>query len=333
VANLKEVLALNEVDWTLANIFNASSLAKVAQALDAKTRFVHYTNADTAMKLLSNKEVWLRKSTQMNDFMEVEHGFNCLAAAYRKHKPDFEGKLEEAFPGICQRIEDYFDGWLPTYRNGTFIACVSEHDDSPERNEDRMGRLSMWRAYGGVSGVAIVMNGDVFHTPVASDTLKAYTSPVAYLDVNGFDAKFIELIQGIIKNIDLMKAMGVENFFACITHAFRYATLCTKHPGFFEEREWRIIYSPAIEKSDIITENIESVNGIPQRVCKLPLNDVPHLGINGIELPKLINRIIVGPTLHPFEVSEALVLLLEKAGVQDAASKVFISDIPLRQVG
>jgi hypothetical protein len=327
MVDLQRHLGLDDGQWEIVRIFNSDSLGRVAKAIDSKTRFVHYTNADTAMKLLTNKEVWLRKSTNMNDAMEVEHGFNCLAASYRKHKPSFESPFEKLYPGICNKIEKYFEYWLPTYRSGTFIACVSEHDNS----ENKMGRLSMWRAYGGNAGVAIVMNGDVFHRPVKSDALKAYTSPVAYLDGKGFEGEFLNLINSIKSNSDILSAIGEENFFAAITHAFRYATICTKHPGFLEEREWRVIYSPAIEKSDIIVEAIESISGIPQKVCKLPLADKPELGLYGLELPKLIDRVIIGPCNYPNEICEAFVHLLQNAGVANAESKVVASDIPLRQ--
>lgn len=325
--NLKDFWGLNDVQWALAEIFHSNSLGRVAQALEAKTRFVHYTNADTAMKFLRNKEVWLRKSSNMNDSMEVEHGFNCLAASYRKHKPMFEPDFEALYPGICDKIENYFEDWLPTYRSGTFIACVSEHSE----HENQMGRLSMWRAYGGNAGVAIVMKGDVFHRPVSSDALKAYTSPVAYLDTHAFEVEFVKLIAAIKNNTTVLTAIGEEQFFACVTNAFRYATICTKHPGFLEEREWRVIYSPAIEKSDIIEETIESIVGIPQKVCKLPLIDKPERGLSGLALPQLIDRVIIGPCHYPEEISEAFVHLMDSAGIVDAASKVVISDIPLRQ--
>ncbi len=197
MTNLQEKLGLNDTQWAISNVFHANSIERVGRSITSNTRFVHYTNAETAAKLFRNHQVWLRKSTNMNDFMEIEHGLNCLSNAYKRNKPNFEKGFEALFPGICLKLEKHFDGWLPTYRSGTFIACVSEHDDDPERNEDRMGRLSMWRAYGGTSGVAIVIKPDVFHRPISSDALKAYTSPVAYLDVEGFDIEFKRLISRI----------------------------------------------------------------------------------------------------------------------------------------
>jgi hypothetical protein len=37
-----------------------------------------------------------------------------------------------------------------------------------------------------------------------------------------------------------------------------------KHPGFYEEREWRIIYFPEMERSSVIEEAVASVRGVPQ---------------------------------------------------------------------
>ena len=181
------------------------------------------------------------------------------------------------------------------------------------------------------SGVAIVMNGAVFHTPVTSDALKAYVSPVAYLHADGFEQQFLSLVSHVQRHRDQLVALGEDDFFARVSQSFRYATLCTKHPGFFEEREWRILYNPAVDKSEVIKDSVDSIGGIPQRVCKLSLEERPELGINGISLPSLINRVIIGPTLYPFDVAEALTILLERAGVENAASKVFVSNIPLRQ--
>jgi hypothetical protein len=69
---------------------------------------------------------------------------------------------------------------------------------------------------------------------------------------------------------------------------------------------------------------------VPQPIYKIPLKDIPEIGFFG-SIPSLINRVIIGPTEYPLALSEAFVQLLEEAGVQEAASKVCVSDIPLRK--
>jgi len=59
--------------------------------------------------------------------------------------------------------------------------------------------------------------------------------------------------------------------------------------------------------------------------------DYPEEDLEGAELPKLIDRVIVGPTEFPDQVRLAMVELLNEAEVPDAQAKVVCSTIPLRQ--
>ncbi|PHS26931.1 MAG: hypothetical protein COA84_05615 [Robiginitomaculum sp.] len=43
-----------------------------------KTRFVYYTSAETAMKVLRNQELWFRNATVMNDFSEISYGLGLI---------------------------------------------------------------------------------------------------------------------------------------------------------------------------------------------------------------------------------------------------------------
>jgi Protein of unknown function (DUF2971) len=310
-------------------LFHPVAFERTIAAITRQQRFVHYTSADTAMHILRGKEVWMRKSSCMNDFMEIEHGFDCLQAAYKSNKERLTSVLEGVFPGFCAKLEDLFDGWLPHFRTDTYIACISEHgDESTGDEEDKMGRLSMWRAYGGTTGVAIVMNGGAFLRP--SDALKAYTSPVAYLSAASFALEFDKFVDGLEKEKLFLAAMGEESVLGAIFQAFKYAILCTKHPGFREEREWRVIYSPAYSQSDRLVPDIQSIGGTPQPIFKIPLRNVPEEGLMGIEMTELIERVIIGPTQYPVAIMEALRSLMEAAGVADANEKIFVSDIPLR---
>lgn len=106
------------------------------------------------MNILRTKEVWMRESSCMNDFMEVEHGLNCVIAAYAADEKAFKRALDSVHPNIIEEIEKLFDAWIPHLRSDTYLTCVSEHD----AREDTFGRLSMWRAYGDQNGVALVLN-------------------------------------------------------------------------------------------------------------------------------------------------------------------------------
>lgn len=266
----------------------------------------------------------MRKSTCMNDFMEIEHGFNCLQKAYADHKARFVALLEPIFPGFSTQIEERFNAWLPSFRTSTYISCISEHHDS----EDTTGRLSMWRAYGGPTGVALVVRGAPFLRP--TDALDAYTSPVAYLDAEQFSDQYKILLDNIESNLPYILKLSLEQLLAHFFEVFKMATLCTKHPGFAEEREWRIIYSPTLRESQKIKAGVVSISGVPQRIYKIPLKNVHEQGLFGIEVRELLERMIIGPTQFPIEIKEALMSVLNEKGIENPYDLIKISDIPLR---
>jgi hypothetical protein len=260
----------------------------------------------------------------MNDFMEIEHGFECLNSSYKAHKDRFAAIFDSMFEGFSISLEKYFNDWLPHIRADTYIACFSEHDD----DEDAIGRLSMWRAYGGNTGVAVVMKNRPFLAP--SDALKAYTSPVAYMRADQFDREFIMFLDRVEQNKSVVRDLGTVLARDRVFEVFRSAALCTKHPGFREEREWRVIYSPTYRKSERIVPEIVTIDGTPQLVQKIPLKNAPSENLLGIEVPELVDRIIVGPSKHPLVMRDAFGALLTKAGMPDAENRVVVSDIPLR---
>ncbi|MCO5060248.1 MAG: DUF2971 domain-containing protein [Rhizobiaceae bacterium] len=262
----------------------------------------------------------------MNDFMEIEHGASCLANAWRSKTGDrFKALVEGMFEGVADELAKLVDGWVPSFRADTFITCLSEHDDG----EDDLGRLSMWRAYGGSSGVAVVLNPTVFLG--TSDALPALTSPVSYLSHAAFEHEFGKVTDNIAANRDGLLRDGRQELINRLFHCFRLAVLCTKHQGFAEEREWRIVYAPMLHNSDRIEASVQLINGVPQIVHSIPFKDYPDEGLVGAELSKLINRVIIGPTEFPSQLRLAMVSLLTEAGVTNAVDKVVCSTIPLRQ--
>ncbi|WLS03106.1 DUF2971 domain-containing protein [Shinella oryzae] len=315
---------LSTQDVALMQLFHPFAFSKMMVAATSGLRFVHYTTADTAMKIINNEEVWMRKSTCMNDFNEIEHGFNCLQRAYKEHKERFSAFFDPRFPGFSEKLEERFNSWLPSFRNSTYVSCISEH----EASEDIIGRLSMWRAYGGPTGVAIVVNSAPFLRP--TDALNAYTSPVAYLSEMQFSDNFSGLLNGFEEAEQLIDTLSEDSLLGHLFEVFRMATLCTKHPGFAEEKEWRIIYSPSLGESLRITQDIFTFGGVPQKIFKIPLKNFPEEGLYGIEVKELVERIIVGPTEFPVEIKEALAVALEAKGVEQPLGMIWISDIPLR---
>jgi hypothetical protein len=262
----------------------------------------------------------------MNDYMEVEHGFECLNAAYKAEPGNsFNAALDACFAGLAEDVKNYFNAWLPGIRRDTYITCVSEHSSA----EDQHGRLSMWRAYGGQAGVALVLNGAVMFSQ--SDALGAYSNPVAYLNPDAFAAEFVKIAKNMESEVEYIRSLGREAVKNIAFNMLRFAVLCTKHPGFHEEREWRVVASPAMHPSKLLVPSVEVVRGTPQTVLKIDLQNHPDQGLVGLALPELLNRIIIGPCEFPQVIRRAFHQLLVQAGVPEPEEKIVVSDIPLRQ--
>lgn len=250
----------------------------------------------------------------------------CRLGEKKEDSTNLRVALNAVSPNVMEAIEKSFNGWKNPLSVGTYISCFSEHHDS----EDKLGRLSMWRGYGnGRTGVAIVMNNAPF---VAEDDEfdGLYAFPVDYGDIKGVKKILDSIASNIQSNIETVKSLGDDAVANALFRVLTFMMICTKHPGFVEEKEWRLVYCPELESNVHVTKNVEVVSGIPQEVYKIPLKMQKAENEVGVIIPDLIDRIIVGPTEYPYVVYKAFVNILEEMGVPEASSKVVTSSIPLR---
>lgn len=295
------------------------------EAREAGARFAYYTTANTAVKILKAKQIWLRNTLAMNDYREFDHGMECLTAARESEAGKrFDAILNKCFEGLADEVNGLFKSWLHTIEYETYMLCLSRHLPA----EDAHGRLSMWRAYGENAGVALVLNGTALY--LDSHALGVYASPVAYLSPDNFKAEMLEVVERISNEIDFVQSLGREEVRNIVFHAFRYAALCTKHPGFHEEEEWRVIASPRMIPSKFLIEDIEVVRGAPQTVVKLCLQNHLDEGVSGFTIPELLDRVIIGPCEYSVVTVKALHRLLSDAGVSNPETRITLSGIPLR---
>lgn len=317
---------MNETHLKVLSIFYPYYLERCQAVIKENIRFVQYTSAEAAMNIIKKNEVWLRNSQCMNDYLEVEHGLNCLVAAFKNEENGkrFQSTLENIFPGIIKEVTGVFDGWLPHFKDSTYIACVSEH--LPE--EDKYGRLSMWRAYGGARSVAIVLNSKPFLAE--TDVFHAYTNPVSYQDPDKFNQEFGKLATRVEEESKFIEYIGRQSVVNYLFDVFKNIVICVKHPGFKEEREWRVVYNPILKESKYITSSIEAINGIPQEVHKIPLKNIPEGNFYGATIAELIELIIIGPNDHQLVMGKTFAKLLEEAGCKNPYEKIRYSGIPLR---
>jgi hypothetical protein len=187
----------------------------------------------------------------------------------------------------------------------------------------------MWRAFGRTTArVALVISVPL--TSGVSAPLNILLSPVAYFNDGQLSAEMNEVIANIRGNREFLRALDRPRLLAMAFYMLVTGVVCLKHEGFQEEREWRVIYSPKRNPSPLITSSIEVIEGVPQLIYKLPLDGTVSTDVAAIDIVNLADRVIIGPTPYPWAMYEAFVAALTKAGIKDAAARVFVSGIPIR---
>jgi len=216
-------------------------------------------------------------------------------------------------------------------RETVFMASLSEHEPG-----NRLGRLSMWRAYGGpVAGVALLFRGDVTEIEPAVQ-LEISASPVLYGGPNEFVLEFLELVTLLEQNIGFLKECDPDAVINTAAYLLQVAMYSIKHPGFEEEQEWRIIHRPYEFSSAHIRPTTVSIGGIPQAVYELPFHKPdadPLFNIPELDLNQILEGVIIGPCLYPETVFRAFVDEMAAAGIENPKDRIVFSEIPLRQQG
>lgn len=312
----------------LSSIFMPYAKARRDEIVARKGRFVHYTSAENAMRIIRSRKMWMRNAKCMNDYMEVSHGHELLVQFFqdRDRKELFFEALKPCGNEVAQKAIELFDQWWQKIQFNIFIASISEHDP----DEDNHGRLSMWRACGQLSARAAIVLNVPFEPDDATKGLKLMLSPVAYFGYADVERELYAVIDNVKKNTAFLLTQGTQAITNTIFAMLLVAAVSLKHEGFKEEKEWRAIYLPDLYASKLMSRTIETINGVPQTVYQIPLEDNPTEDVTGVSIPQLVERIILGPSEYPFPMYQAFTAALEEAGVENSGSRVIVSGIPLR---
>jgi hypothetical protein len=208
-------------------------------------------------------------------------------------------------------------------------------------NIARDGLLSQWRGYGVDGGYAIVFDTSGLESLLVEENkkhlyLSVYWGDINYYDkANGDKASLDEVYENetmIDKSIaNFIRSPRDENALAEIYGPITMLSCFTKHWGFHEEKEVRIVAVRAT--SEFASEARELGENRPEK-C------VHHLSRNGVLVPYVnlfeeltlptslklpIKSIIVGPHPEKLKRKQAIEILLKQCGM---SAEVTVSDIP-----
>lgn len=298
---------------------------------DSDLKLVHYTSAPAGLSILQHKQLWMRNVLCMNDYSEVNYPYQLFKNFFHSEsllRKRFHDALQIAGVDYNSFFIRQLDDLAGFNRFQLFVTCFSEHSIKSDAN----GKLSMWRGYGKDGGVAFVLNKEIFCSDFSA-LEPIYTTPVEYLNEEGFRNKIQEFIFSVESSkSELEEAIqsGKLNkniLEGWISEVLIYALISIKHPGFSEEKEWRVICPYQNQK---IHGAFRDVNGIPQIIKLIPLTTNDKSGTEGFSISEILDHILIGPTPYAYAEKQAFVQLLTDYGVANATEKVVISNIPYR---
>lgn len=324
---MENISSQADINLKLESIFLPSISKKRFELYDKNEfyTFAHYTSADSALKIINSKCLWMRNATAMSDYSEVQHGFNLMNnfLINENNKKKFSDSIDKLDPNLTQKAIDKFNTWWNDIRFNTFIASLSEHP----KHDDPNGKLSMWRAFGaGKPSVALILKIPKY-SEIAKKLNLMFVPAMYTLDLS---VEFNQVVTNIKNNDSFLKKINKDVIFNWVFNMFVIGATCTKHKAFSEENEWRVIYGPNRNKSQLISSGIETIKNIPQQIYKLPLDNSIDDSLTDINFNNIFDKLIIGPSEYPWPMSQGFIEALSKAGVSNALDKVILSGIPIR---
>jgi hypothetical protein len=278
--------------------------------------------------ILANEEVWFSNPLFMNDLQEMRFGLNLGARLFS------DAELLKQAGGTDLRVSilqhafgHYFQQFESQAVFDTYVFCLSEHEAS---NVD--GLLSMWRSYGQHgSGAALVF-----------DTTKLTmvpTSPLLVAKVSyGSDEDRTQQLQALLNQwaeicarIDLPDG-SLHVAASCAFMAVKAFALTTKHRGFSEEAEWRIVYYPERDTTGALKQFFGyciGSQGIEPKL-KYPIGFIQNVSAPDLVLDRLLHKIILGPSLSSPLAKRGFQRMLESIKKPNYIERLHTSGIPLR---
>jgi len=119
---------------------------------------------------------------------------------------------------------------------------------------------------------------------------------------------------------------------SALLNRVKLAALFSKHKGFDEEKEWRVVYMRERDQYkvfDPMLSYMTSARGIEKKL-KFKITHHPGATSEDLSLSKVVDRIILGPTISSPNAAAAFKRMLAEHGEPDLIARVFASTIPFR---
>lgn len=212
----------------------------------------HYTRFEFVSKILESKQLWATNFQFLNDSSEIHYAKELLRASFRLWE------LDHRDTKTTDEVEKLIDELYVYLGTEIYVTSFCEYPDpqggalNPQGKEE--GLLSMWRGYGKDGGCAIVFDKEEAGKSFLKNRGMDDSSHVKFHGVQyGLDKRnsdeFFKKLQELSEK---WKMSASEKIFCnreISSDALRVIPF-SKHRGFREEKELRLVVFPGLPKID-----------------------------------------------------------------------------------
>lgn len=293
-----------------------------------RSLLAHYTSIATLEAILRNNEVWLSNPLFMNDLEEVRFGIHTGARLFfGSSEIESACRSKQRLDLLKSAFSYYFNKFDSEHVLDTYVFCLSEHEMN-----DTDGRLSMWRGYGGYgNGASIVFDTAKIDAREESPLVIARVHyGTAQARENWLQWCIAELA-GIITKSDISDdKLWIASY--CFFERLKLFAIFTKHLGFLEENEWRVVYMPDRDNAKVFGKMFSywvGPRGVEPKL-KLKIEAIPGMPETNLGLSEIVERIILGPSLSSTLARNSFLKMLDALGRSDLKDRIKSSTIPFR---
>lgn len=309
-----------------------ADLTNMATVAGRPTYLAHYTSLDVLEKIMQHNELWFSHPFFMNDLQEMRfgivEGFKIFDEYSRSHEfltacgtPERARLLVTFFGSCCV-------GFDLKHALNVYVLCFSAHNDPADSD----GLLSMWRGYGAHgNGAALIFKTDFLKQRAKSPL---FAGKVFYASDEGRKHWLADMFRA---GLDILKFASIsDDKLHVVAISFfdvmKIFALLSKHKGFDEEKEWRIIYLPDRDELNLLTSRISysiGKRGIePKLKCKL--EPLKFKDPETWTFDSILHQIILGPSLSAPLTSGAVCKMFAEHNKSHFIGRMHASGIPLR---
>jgi hypothetical protein len=298
--------------------------------LEKRPLLAHYTSIQVLEKIMREDEIWFSNPLFMNDLEEMRFGIHQGIIQFDQLRSEITkaaGSVDR-FKAIESSFMGYYRQFENTHALDVYVFCLSEH-----RLDDDDGILSMWRAYGGNgNGAALVFKTDFLTEPKEDSPLL-----IGKVHYASGEQRRAWLEAKIRTWCSILAQVGIpDDKLHIAAHsiflAIKIYALTSKHRGFSEENEWRLIYLPERDPSGFMKDGLHYIVGRlgVEPKLRFKIKPLPLKSPEVWTFEDILDRIILGPSLSTVLARSSIVRMLEVIGKPTFGPKVISSGIPLR---